>query len=347
MPKLILLTSCLLILSLFACASAPYDKLDYYDDGEFVNLEGEYESDIWAALKWQIFDNNRKPWPENVEVTKRPAMVERSVEPRLTFVTHSTFLLQVDNINILFDPVFSDRVSPFQWIGPQRVIENPVDKEDIPKVDFIFISHDHYDHLDYNSLTYFKDRDNPTIYAGLEVGKVDRDLDIVEMAWWDEVKTENYQFVFTPCQHFSGRGLFNRNETLWGGFYIKVGDFKVYFGGDTGYSSHFMAVKERFKDQGQIDLAILPIGAYEPQWFMSYIHVNPSEAVQAHIDLDPKLSVSMHWGTFQLSDEARMEPVEDLKKALEEKQVDNFYVIDFGEVLNFNPEPLDSVANSN
>ena len=227
-------------------------------------------------------------------------------------VSNPSIALQVDNLNILFDPVFSDRVSPFQWIGPRRVIDNPVAMKDIPKIDFILISHDHYDHLDYNTLKFFKQRDNAVIYAGLEVGKVDRDLEIQELGWWDEVKGKNYQFVFTPCQHFSGRGLFDRDETLWGGFYVNINGFKLYFAGDTGYSGHFTEVKERFAGQGQIDLAILPIGAYKPQYFMSYIHVNPAEAVKAHRDLEPKLSVSMHWGTFQLTDEGRMEPVTDL-----------------------------------
>lgn len=325
----------LLILLTSACSmQKKYPDLTYYKDGKFHNFTpAEKERGFLDVIKWK-WSTDPTPWPENVELQISPQKpLPISEPPSITFINHSTFLIQVDGINILTDPIFSERTSPVQWAGPKRVIKPGIAKEDIPKIDIIIISHNHYDHLDFDSLTYFKKRDNAKIYAGLEVGRIDRDLEIIEMAWWQSIKTDAFELVFTPCQHFSGRSLWDRNETLWGGFYFKSKSLSFYHAGDTGYADHFKEIHKRF---GPVDLAMIPIGAYEPRWFMKYVHLDPQDAVMAHQDLQPNLSLGMHWGTFQLTDEGRMQPVEELNQELAKKKITNFKVLDFGETILIN-----------
>lgn len=320
-------------LSFLSCASdKKYKDLSYYKNGKFQNLHPEKEKKgFWSYLGLMFADDKAAKWPSKVALKKlERRKTERSIKPKITFINHATFLIQVDNINILTDPVFSKRVSPFNWIGPKRVIDPGIPKEELPKIDLILISHDHYDHLDYDSIQYFKNRDNPKIYAGLEVGKINKNFAVIEMKWWEEIIEKDYLIAFTPSQHFSGRGFSDRYESLWGGFYFKSKHLSFYFAGDSGYSDHFKQVYDRY---GSADLALLPIGAYEPRWFAKYLHMNPEDAMKAHSDLRPGLSLGMHWGTFQLTYEPRMEPVQLIKKLSKEKKILNFKVLEFGEEL--------------
>lgn len=318
-----------LLISIFitACSSSKEWKVDYYKKGKFHNFVKGEPRGLWDVIKWK-WSTDAPKWKEIAQQKKFPAPPESSQKPRVTFINHATFLIQVDGLNILTDPIWSERTSPVSFAGPKRVIAPGIAKKDIPKIDFIIISHNHYDHLDLETLRYFKKRDNSKIYAGANVGQVDADLEMIEMVWWQEIKTENYLLAFTPCQHFSGRGLFDRNKSLWGAFYFKSKSLSFYFAGDTGYSDHFIQTAQKYPE---IDWAFLPIGAYEPRWFMKYVHTNPAEAIQAHQDLGARMSFGMHWGTFQLTDEPRLEPLEKINRLTKEKNILNFKVLDFGE----------------
>ena len=238
---------------------------------------------------------------------------------------------------MLTDPIYGERASPLSWAGPERVRAPGIAFEDLPPIDVVLISHDHYDHLDLETLQRLRERgrggEPPTVLAGLGVGALLDEHDIErhhDLDWEDSIEVAGLQFTFTECRHRSGRGLTDQMETLWGSFVIEAPEGKIYFAGDTGYGPHFAATGER---HGPFDLALLPIGAYEPRDFMAAVHLNPAEAVQAHLDLESDQSIGMHFGTFQLTFEGIDEPAADLAKALEEQDLEpeRFWVLGFGE----------------
>ncbi len=256
----------------------------------------------------------------------------------LTWIGHATLLLQMHGENVLTDPQFSERASPVQWAGPKRVVPPGISMEDLPDIDIVIISHDHYDSLDVNTLRRLYSRpggDKTMFYVPLGLREWFQKLginNVVEMDWWEEREREGLRIIAVPMQHWGKRSPFSRNDHLWASWVLIADDFRFYFGGDTGYSPHFRETGDRF---GPFDLALLPIGAYEPRWFMKDHHINPEEAVQAHIDLRSNLSVAMHWGTFMLTDEPLDEPPVRLMKAMEENDIaDNaFLVLQHGETI--------------
>jgi L-ascorbate metabolism protein UlaG (beta-lactamase superfamily) len=272
-------------------------------------------------------------WPENVALKfSSQKKIENSEELKLTFINHASFLIQKKGINILTDPIFSNRASPVSFAGPKRVIPPGVKKEHLPKIDLILISHDHYDHLDRATLELLIKRDNPQILVGLGIAEIiGKESKVKEMKWWDSHTIKGVTAYFTPAQHFSGRGLFNRNSTLWGSFTLVFSDdYQIHFGGDTGYSKHFKDIERRL---GKMDLAILPIGAYAPRSFMQFQHMDPDEATQAFIDLRADYAIGMHWGTFQLTAEAREEPKNRILAYHNRPPFDRFLVMENGECL--------------
>jgi L-ascorbate metabolism protein UlaG (beta-lactamase superfamily) len=258
-----------------------------------------------------------------VDSPAAPKPLERVIgaESRVTVINHATVLIQSAGYNILTDPIFSKRCSPFSFIGPKRVRAPAIAFEDLPKIDVVLISHDHYDHLDLPTLKRLIARDNPQILVGLRVGQYIKSLRFRELDWWESAApAPDLKVTFVPVQHFSGRGLFDRFKTLWGGFVIEVGKKKIYFGGDSGYANHYVQTFEKF---GPMDIAMLPIGAYRPRDFMRYVHVDPAEAVKAHQDLHAQKSVAIHYGTFQLSAEPLNEPQMLLRQAVENAGLDS------------------------
>ncbi|MCL4158274.1 UNVERIFIED_CONTAM: hypothetical protein GTU68_002778, partial [Idotea baltica] len=240
---------------------------------------------------------------------------------KLIFVNHSTFLIQLDTLNILTDPIWSKRCSPSQLIGPARQRPPGITFESLPNIDVVLISHNHYDHLDKQTIKRLQKEHKPQFIVPLGVSHFFKKLgieNVIEIDWNEEVAFKSIKIKGTPAVHFSSRGLFDGDKTLWCGYIIK-GSKKVYFAGDTAYDEHI------FKNIGienpTIDLSIIPIGAYKPNWFMTRIHTNPSEAVQIHLDLKSKKSVATHFGTFALADEAQSEAGKDLKVALLERKI--------------------------
>lgn len=313
---------------------------DHFNGKKFFNptLEQQFSpvlSDIVSMLRAE-----RTQWPKKVINAATPEIAERVAphEMVVTFINHATFLLQFQNMNILTDPVWSPRVSPFSWAGPKRVREPGVAIDQLPPIDMILISHNHYDHLDRRTLKKLNKRFSPKVLAPVGDKKLLRNIgfeEVHELDWWDTLDLGSPgEIIFAPTQHSSGRGLADRDRSLWGSYYIRHGARSLYFGGDGGYSSHFTAIHEKL---GAPEVAILGIGAYSPRSFMKPIHMNPAEAVLAHQDLNAGQSIGMHFGTFQLSAEAIDQPKHDLEKALKQKDLstEHFLLLDEGQTRIF------------
>ena len=251
------------------------------------------------------------------------------------WIGHSTFLIKKNGYTILTDPIFSERASPFKRIGPKRLIPPALQLEDIPKIDIVTVSHNHYDHLDIDSLqkisTYHPDAVFLVPAGDLKLLNRKKIKNAFEFEWWESFNANNIKFTFTPVQHWSKRGLFDRNKSLWGGWYIQYLDYALYHAGDTGYSGDFKETKNKL---GSPKYAFIPIGAYDPEWFMAASHVNPEEALQIMIDLEAEHAFGMHWGTFVLTDEDTLEPPQRLKKAINDKGNINFQSLQPGKVIN-------------
>jgi L-ascorbate metabolism protein UlaG (beta-lactamase superfamily) len=276
----------------------------------------------------------RAPWPESVPVELRlPEPLDARAWAAITFVGHSTFLIQTRSGHILTDPMFSERASPLRFIGPRRVRRAAVAIADLPPIAIVLLSHNHYDHCDLPSLRRLRRRVNPLLITPLNNGRLARRAGfrrIQEVDWWEPAGSAPLRVTASPAQHFSARTPFDRNRALWSGFVVDVEGRRIFFAGDSGYGDHFQQIRERL---GPIDLALLPIGAYQPRWFMKDIHMDPWEAAQAHRDLDARRSIGMHFGTFQLTAEGIDEPVATLEQARREQKISDgdFTVLGFGE----------------
>jgi L-ascorbate metabolism protein UlaG (beta-lactamase superfamily) len=230
------------------------------------------------------------------------------------FVGHATVLLQIGPYNLLTDPVWCEYASPKQGKGPKRVIPAGIALEELPTIHAVLLSHNHYDHMDLASLHWLHDKFAMPIYTGLgNSWYLPKNFHVLEMEWWQSSLLQDLKIIYTPAQHFSGRGLRDHNRALWGGFSVLAGKDHCFFAGDTGYSPHFKEIQSRL---GAPRISLLPIGAYEPRELMSYMHMNPQEAFQAHQDLHSKCSLAIHYRTFQLTDESREQPELDLKVAM-------------------------------
>ncbi len=307
-------------------------------DGRCYYNPGAPHRPRWKIAWWML---TRRPVPWKtipIEQQKIPQQRTAQGECSVTFINHATVLLQLEGWNILTDPIWSERASPFSWWGPKRVCLPGVKFEDLPPIDIVLLSHNHYDHMDLATLKRLAKEHQPMIYvskgnqAYLEANGI---TSVKELDWWDQEQFSLiYTLHFVPAQHFSARGFFDHNKTLWGGFVLKGPKQSIYFAGDTGYGPHFEEIKHRL---GPPALSILPIGAYAPRWFLKTVHLNPEEAVKAHLDLASKQSLAMHFGTFQLTDEDFDAPLHDLEKALKHYELppDCFWILKPGETKKF------------
>lgn len=263
--------------------------------------------------------------------------------PSLTWIGHASFLLQIGGLNVLTDPHLTARASPLAFAGPARIVPPAIALHELPHIDAVVVSHNHYDHLDFPTVKHLARQagGSPRFFVplGLKAWFAGRGMhEAIELDWWERAHFRGLDFHLVPVQHWSARSAWDRDRTLWGGWMIEQpaarpgGDaaFRFFFAGDTGYSRDFLDIAARF---GPIDLAALPIGAYDPRWFMQVMHVNPEEAVRIHLDLRARHSVAMHWGTFILTDEPMDEPPHRLAAArhaagLKEQE---FFVMRHGE----------------
>jgi N-acyl-phosphatidylethanolamine-hydrolysing phospholipase D len=249
-----------------------------------------------------------------------------AMQPAMTWIGHASTLVQASGLNVLTDPMFSERAFMVQWAGPKRAQPPGLSLSELPHIDVVLISHNHYDHLDANSVRALNQQaGGPPMFLvplGLKAWMAGQGItQVEELDWWQRRDVGGVAFHLTAVQHWSARGLGDRSQTLWGGWAVLGPDFHWYFSGDTGYSPDFVETRRRFAngqspDQGGgFDLALIAVGAYEPRWFMKDQHVNPDEAVRIHLDLGAKRSVGVHWGTFELTDEALDQPPRDLARA--------------------------------
>jgi len=236
-------------------------------------------------------------------------------EIQVTWIGHSTFLIQTAGLNILTDPQFSERASPVGFAGPRRLLPPGISLTDLPPIDLVLVSHNHYDHLDRPTVLELQRRFRPRFVAplGLKSWFAAEGIGAaIELDWWNTADLGTVRVTCVPAQHFSIRTPFDANRTLWGGFVVDTPAGRILFAGDTGYSPDFRVIGERL---GPMRLALIPIGGYMPRWFMQPMHVNPPEAVQIHRDVRARQSIGMHWGTFPLTEEPLGEPPVYLRKA--------------------------------
>ncbi|MBW3566054.1 MAG: MBL fold metallo-hydrolase [Acidobacteria bacterium] len=307
---------------------------DHFDGQRFRNLDPVTHSGL-AFLRWQA-RRERGEWPGWREVAPGPApppeVAERST--RVTWINHATALIQIDGINILTDPIWSYRCSPVEWAGPRRHRSPGINFGDLPRIDVVFISHDHYDHLDIGTLRRLEARHKPRFLAGLGnrglLAEAGFDVRVTEMDWWDSVEIGGARLHFVPARHFSARGICDRDRTLWGGLFVSGSGASVYFAGDTGFGSHFEQIRDRF---GSPSIALLPIGAFRPRWFMSPVHLDPEDAIKAHRILGAERSIPIHWGTFPLGDDGEREAVELLGRLVEKEGGNGWTILEMGEAI--------------
>ena len=304
----------------------PFPVSDHCDGVRFFNPHGPSARSFWDLPKWwrQRLGGSATAWPRSVPA---PAAVclPSSVAPgevAATLIGHATCLLQFSGLTVLTDPVFGTRAGPFGLLGPKRVQPPALRLGELPRVDVVLLSHNHYDHLDLAALRWLARHRQPLIVVplGLKAWLEARGVThVVELDWWQShFLGTGEEIICTPAQHWSSRWPWDRCLTLWGGFGLRTQRGFVWFAGDTGWGSHFAEVQARL---GAPDLALLPIGAYEPRWFMEPVHMNPAEAVRAHLALGAKHSLAIHHGTFCLTDESRDAPVRDLAAARTEQGV--------------------------
>jgi L-ascorbate metabolism protein UlaG (beta-lactamase superfamily) len=305
-------------------------RSDHFDGRRFFNPTGANGQPFWRVP--QLLLTPRTRWPSSVSVQAQLPPAAGPDDVVVTFVGHATFLIQAPGTNLLIDPVFSERASPVGFAGPRRTRAPGVRLDDLPPVSLVLLSHNHYDHCDLVCLRRLARRFHPAAVTPVGNGRLLRSAGfekIEELDWWEVARAAPVPITLTPAQHFSARHPFDRNRALWGGFLMELGGQHIFHAGDSGYGPHFRSIGERL---GPIDLALIPIGAYEPRWFMQDIHMNPEEAVQAHLDLHARRSLAMHFGTFQLTPEGIDEPVRGLELALRDRGVpaDQFRAVEVG-----------------
>lgn len=318
-----------------------YNQLDYFSEGKFSNLmETNMDMNFTKGFKMlpEFFKNDPARIPSfDLPIVKRDSLelVQASTPSRLIWFGHSAFLLQIDGKNILIDPMLGEVPAPNPLLGKKRFFKNlPIEIEQLPVIDMIIISHDHYDHLDYGSITKLKEK-TKQFYVPLGVGAhlkhwgVDENS-IKEMKWWESVVTADLKMTFAPARHFSGRGPSDRFSTLWGSWIIKGSKDNLYFSGDGGYGEHFKEIGEKY---GPFDFAMMECGQYNDNW--KEIHMTPEETALAAQDIQSKVFMPIHWGAFTLAMHSWTDPV--VRVTAKAKEINQpIHIPKIGEFINLN-----------
>ena len=334
------------ILVLFSFSCVPVSKNLYFDKEKlhhtpygFINPYLDLSkhkknfSDFYKMIKTE-----RPKIPENKQISlvDKNDLNEKIKKGQnfYLWIGHSTILLHINGKIILTDPIFSDRCSPVQFAGPKRYTDPAIDIEDLPKIDIIVISHNHYDHLDYNTVKLIGDSTMWFVPLGLKKWFNKNGVrNVIELDWYENKNKNGILVSCLPSQHWSKRTLLDSFDTLWASWAIEIEDFKFWFAGDTGYNN--IQFKEIGDLYGPFDLAAIPIGAYEPRWFMKNFHINPDEAVKIHKDVKSRKSIGIHYGTFILTTEPIDQPPKMLKSELKKSGISHldFLAIGIGEMV--------------
>lgn len=308
----------------------------------YENISEGGSPNLFNMIRWKL-TRDKPQWPKlpenNTTSINNIEHVVKVSEMVITYINHSSFLMQMSGVNILIDPIWSKYAGPFGKFGVERSIYPGISIEELPKIDVILISHSHYDHLDLPTIDEITKNYKPIIITGLGVsgliGYCQTHTNLCwELNWWDNVQVANtdIKIHFVPAHHWSSRFLFDKNTTLWGGFVIQKNQENIYFAGDTGFADGkiFKQIKDKFK---KFTLSLLPIGAYKPNWFFYDMHTSPEEAVKIFKILDSKYAIPTHFDTFQLSDEKYQDPLLDLQEALSRSDVEKekFHIMEPGQ----------------
>jgi L-ascorbate metabolism protein UlaG (beta-lactamase superfamily) len=326
------------ILFLWWFVNEPGNRLllaKHFDGKRFYNPGAPQARGLRDVIRWQLTSRKeRSPaFISDVSQTVPPRVIGNG-EIHATLINHSTVLLQHRGLNILTDPIWSERASPVSFAGPRRRRIPGVSQEALPPVDIVLLSHNHYDHLDLPTLRWLSSRGGAVFIVPLGVARLLRSEKIGpvhEFDWGEEHQVRGLTFCSVPAFHFAARGISDRNKTLWCGYVIKAQDSLIYYAGDTAFGDHIAAIRDRF---GPPDLSLLPIGAYEPRWFMSPVHMAPEQAVDAHRILGSATSIAIHHGTFQLADEGLDTPAQSIAGSAAPP---SFLVLKNGESVNILP----------
>ena len=357
------------LLSACATAAPPADaQRAHHTASGFRNNYVERVDRSFADLlrwQWEALRDGLPPAPRTATPVTSPdlplvhgyhaAHAKGQGTPAMTWIGHASTLVQAGGLNVLTDPIFSERASPVQIAGPKRAQPPGLALDQLPAIDVVVISHNHYDHLDRASVVALDYRARQSgastlFLVPLGVGRLLNNLgvtDVVELDWWQSHTVRGVEFHLTPVQHWSARSLGDRNESLWGGWAVLAPDLHWYFSGDTGYCRDFIDTRDQFAARhgaaggGGFDVALIPVGAYEPRWFMAAQHLDPAQAVQVHKDLGAKTSIGIHWGTFNLTDEPLDQPPRDLARARVAQGLDEqtFSLMKIGETRRLAARP--------
>ena len=302
-------------------------------------------------LRWKWQSRRRDPWHNAPQTQQPPSVPERIHGIQITAIGHASVLIQCAAINLLVDPVWSDRVGPRPWLGPRRWNSPGIPFENLPPIDAVLITHNHLDHLDMPTLARLHAVHSPLVLAPLGndtiIARALPTARVVALDWWQAYAlAQQFTAVLTPAYHWSARGLLDRRMTLWGWFYLQTPKHRLYIAGDTGFGDgqYFRQIRDQM---GPPDLALLPIGAYAPRWFMQTVHMDPNQAVMAMDILGATQAFGIHWGTFRLTDEPVLEPPAVLAQALaaQAKPANCFQALTPGQTVHI-PEgkPLPSIT---
>ncbi len=351
--KKYLLGVVILVFSLvyFSCSIAPrFPRSDHFNGKRFYNPDNRDGHWFLDTIKW-LWEMDTVQWPQWIEDPPREKLFKRiGIDTiRITYINQSTTFIQLDKCNILTDPIWSEKAGPCSWLGIKRVRKPGIALDDLPPVDLILISHDHYDHLDIRTLKKLYKIKQSKIITGLGIKKIlssEGIFNVTELDWWQNFsfKERGITITFVPASHSSGRGIFDKNRTLWGGFVIKGKSGLIYFAGDSGYGDFVRTISKTFP---YITVSLLPLGSYEKRWYMKHQHMNPYDAVKIHKILSSKISIGIHFATFLEHPEQSIDAHEkDLKLALKKNNLSEscFIIPKFGEGIFIDKEYNKSIT---
>ncbi len=314
-------------------------KTDHFDGERFHNYVTRPKK-FGDFLKWQL-DKANNPWPSAIQNKSYPPPPSRvETGPLITWMGHSSFCIQMLGLNILVDPLFSERAGPISWAGPKRIRPVALALESLPPIDIVLIGHDHFDHLDMPTVEKLQELFHPKFFVGLGVGSHlnhIKKISVHEMDWFQTSTHGPLEIHFLPSQHWSKRFLLDVDNTLWGSFLLRPlagNTSSVYFASDTGLGPHFEMIRNKL-DTTPIDIALMPIGAYEPRWFMQFSHLNPHEALVAADILQARFVIPMHYGSFKFSDEKFDDPLREFNINSKNFPKQAPIILDVGESKNF------------